>query len=452
MTRTARFLERIEAVRLIDTHEHLLDEHTRLDGRHAWLGCNDWGALFSQYVCDDLQSSGVAPELRRRVIEEEMPAAMKFSLIEPHWRAVRNTGYGQALRHAVRLLYGVADINAASISEIAERYSEMMRPGYYQHILRERCGIDHCHVNSMEHPVFHLSDQPDLLGQDISITHLISPLGNSELASVFEQFGKDGPPRSLDEWLDVITSIFDHYGPHAAAVKTISAYLRRLDFGPVDRRRAEAVFRSNASYQWAPPDEVTDLENFLLRFCLEQARRHNLPVKFHTGHHAGCGTMKMAHVAANAADLAPLVRDFPDVRFVIFHIGYPHEHEFLSLAKHYPNLFIDMCWAWIIDPVASVLFLKRLLVTAPSNKVTLFGGDYLTVEPVIGHLTIARSGIAQALGELVDEGWLAEEEAFDLIGPLMRGNAEALYGAPKPGVEALPSSRPAAALAPTRPR
>jgi hypothetical protein len=42
---------------------------------------------------------------------------------------------------------------------------------------------------------------------------------------------------------------------------------------------------------------------------------------------------------------------------------------------------------------------------------------------VVGHAEIARRGLAQALGELVDEGWLNEQEALDLVEPLMRGNA-----------------------------
>ncbi|MFB3905793.1 MAG: hypothetical protein ACE15E_20280 [Acidobacteriota bacterium] len=34
-------------------------------------------------------------------------------------------------------------------------------------------------------------------------------------------------------------------------------------------------------------------------------------------------------------------------------------------------------------------FLKQYLVTAPANKVLTFGGDYFSVEPVVGHAALA---------------------------------------------------------------
>jgi hypothetical protein len=86
-----------------------------------------------------------------------------------------------------------------------------------------------------------------------------------------------------------------------------------------------------------------------------------------------------------------------------------------------------MCWSWIINPVAAKDFLKKSLVTAPANKILTFGGDYIPVEPVLGHATIARRGIALALSELVEEGWLSLTDAMDLIDPIMHGNARQLF-------------------------
>jgi hypothetical protein len=86
-----------------------------------------------------------------------------------------------------------------------------------------------------------------------------------------------------------------------------------------------------------------------------------------------------------------------------------------------------MCWAWIISPIASVNFLQQYLVTAPSNKVFTFGGDYIPVEPVLGHATLARRGITQTLTSLVDEGWMKLDSALNLVDPIMRGNARQTF-------------------------
>jgi len=109
------------------------------------------------------------------------------------------------------------------------------------------------------------------------------------------------------------------------------------------------------------------------------------------------------------------------------HICYPYYEELISIAKQYTNAHIDMCWAWLINPVASKDFLKKYLVTAPANKVLTFGGDYVPVEPVLGHAAVARRGIALTLSELVEEGWFSLENALKVVDPIMHENARRIF-------------------------
>jgi 23S rRNA maturation-related 3'-5' exoribonuclease YhaM len=99
----------------------------------------------------------------------------------------------------------------------------------------------------------------------------------------------------------------------------------------------------------------------------------------------------------------------------------------LSLAKHFSNAYIDMCWSWSINPLAAKDFLKKFILTAPNNKIFTFGGDDIIVENLIGHAAIARKGITQALSELVSDGWITLNNALDLVDNLMYKNAEKLF-------------------------
>jgi hypothetical protein len=92
---------------------------------------------------------------------------------------------------------------------------------------------------------------------------------------------------------------------------------------------------------------------------------------------------------------------------------------------------IDMCWSWIINPVAAKDYFKKHLVTAHANKLLPFGGDYIPVEPVLGHSIVVRRGIALALGELVDEGWLTLADALDLVNLILHGNARRIFRLPQ---------------------
>ncbi len=86
-----------------------------------------------------------------------------------------------------------------------------------------------------------------------------------------------------------------------------------------------------------------------------------------------------------------------------------------------------MCWSWLINPVAAKDYFKKHIVTAPVNKLLPYGGDYIPVEPVLGHALLARRGIALALTEPVEEDWLTLSDAIGLIDPILHGNARRIF-------------------------
>ncbi|MCS6778068.1 MAG: amidohydrolase family protein [Chloroherpetonaceae bacterium] len=407
----------------IDTHEHLVEESRRVHGvlHPALFPCDDWSLLFYHYTGDDLLSAGMPAEDRKRLFAPDTPSEEKYHLLEPWWQRVRHTGYGQAVRHTLRLLYSEEDLTAASLPRIAEKYRALICPGFYAQVLRQKACVEHCQVNSLER-IFMETEQPDLLRQDLSTVALSSGLDRDE---VERQSGQNAD--TLEGWLQVIDWHFERYGPRAVATKNQSAYNRRLDYTPVARSEAEVLFARLARGEALSPVESKRLQDFLMRYCIQKATEYGLPVKLHTGYYAGIAHMPLERVRQNASDLCPLLRDFPDTRFVLMHIGYPYQDEFIALAKHYPNVTIDLCWAWIINPTACVRFVKEFLTAVPASKLLTFGGDYLTVEPVCGHAEIARMGLTQALTELVEEGWLPREELPGVIELLMRGNARALF-------------------------
>jgi hypothetical protein len=99
------------------------------------------------------------------------------------------------------------------------------------------------------------------------------------------------------------------------------------------------------------------------------------------------------------------------------------EHEFLALAKHYTNATVDLSFAWIASPLATTRFLTDAIVTFPSSKLMIFGGDHRIIELAVGHAHMARRGLGTALSRLVDDGWLAMDEALTMVPQLMHENA-----------------------------
>ena len=129
----------------------------------------------------------------------------------------------------------------------------------------------------------------------------------------------------------------------------------------------------------------------------------------------------------NPADCANMCRQSPDTKFIFFHISYPYYEPMISLAKHYSNAYIDMCWSWTINPIVSIDFLKKYIMTSPINKIMAFGGDDLYIENLIGHAKLARKGISMVLSELIQDKWISEKDAIEIANRIMWKNAENIY-------------------------
>jgi len=413
--------ETVTRTPLVDTHEHLIEEEDRLSGKHDRIKSNDWSFLLSHYLDSDLLSAGMPPDDHKRFFSPEVDPIEKWKILEPYWPAVRNTGYGQAVSIAVRDLYGIQDLSGDTIRQVQEGYQSLIQPGFYRKILLETARLDSCQVNCLSRP-FMESRQPTLLMQDISIVGM-------HIGPDLETFGKPAgiEVRDLPDWHRVIDWWFDRYGDYAVAVKSQAAYRRDINYDDVPADKAEPLFKRILNGESLPPGDRKTVEDHLFWYAVRKATERRLPVKLHTGYYAGQGTMPLGRLIHNPGSATDLCRVSPETLFVFMHICYPYYEELVSVAKHYPNACIDMCWAWIMSPVASVNFLKSYLVTAPANKILTFGGDYIPVEPVVGHASIARAGITRTLGELVDEGWLSGDRASALIEPIMCGNARRIF-------------------------
>ena len=409
--------------RMIDTHEHLVEEAERLHGPSPPLiPCDDWGLLLSHYLNSDLLVSGMPPSDLFKCFSPKVDPVAKWRLLESWWPSVKHTGYGQALQLTVSELYGVEDLSSATIEKVQAGYEKTRRPGFYRRILREAAGIESCQVNRPTEVPFQLSDMPDLLMQDLSILGMIV---GPKIKTYADPAGIE--VKSLSDWQRVVKWWFESYAQFAVAVKTQHTYGRDLDHVRVPAEKAEPVFARVLHKEPVSAEDRKLLEDYLFWLAVDEATAHSLPVKIHTGYYAGQNSMPLARLRHNAGSAAELCRLSPHTKFVFMHICYPYYEEILALTKHWRNAYVDMCWSWILNPLAAKEYFKKHLVTAPCNKLLPFGGDYIPVELVLGHAIIARRGIAQALSELVEEGWLKRSDAIELVEPILNGNARKLF-------------------------
>ena len=410
----AELRHRIDSTPMVDSHEHLQDEHERLNDNKNCI------RLFQHYLGDDFASAGLNRDSVFGTNAEKEDPVVLWRRLEPFWNSVKNTGYGQAARITIRELYGIDNLGEKVIPQLQQAFEKLSVPGFYEKILREQCNLESCQV---DRGPFTETTQPTLLLQDINFMGLQQGSVSGELT---RRVGIS-ELKDLNGYHDFLRRWFQKYAPYATAIKSQIAYNRGLDFEKVPAELAETPFRKRLENTRLNPEEAKLLQDHLFWFCVALADEHHLPVKLHLGYYAGSNRMPVSRVEQNVAQAADLCLHSPQTRFIFMHTAYPYGHELISVAKQFTNACVQTCWAWIIDPIGTKDFLKRYLVSAPSNKIHVFGGDYNVVENVTGHARLARNGIYAALAELVDEGYLERDDALELVEPLLRGNGRNIF-------------------------
>jgi predicted TIM-barrel fold metal-dependent hydrolase len=158
---------------------------------------------------------------------------------------------------------------------------------------------------------------------------------------------------------------------------------------------------------------------------VELAIQHNLPFKIHTGYLAGHSRMPLERL--NPGHLCDLLVKYPSARFVLMHIAYPYNNDLVAIAKHFPGVCVDMCWAWSIDPYTACDFVRRMIHAVPVNKLFAFGGDTRWPNAAVAYATQARQWLTRALQGEIDDGLLDERQAIALATRLMRANQAACF-------------------------
>ncbi len=419
--------ELIDATPWVDTHEHLVEEHHRLlPGGYAFAMATgeraaipaDWSALVVHYAVNDLVCAGLSPAAVDTLHSFERSALEKWDAVESCFEAARRTGYLRAVDLTTERLLGLR-LTRETCEEVDERLRALRVEGYYAHVLRGVANVSRCQVNTLDADPFCETRSPELLEQDLAIAQLAFGRHDAlERASGIEV-------GSLEDYVRVVEWCFERYAAQAVAAKCVWAYQRPLAARPpgaLPRREFKRLRDGEAELA-----EQRRVEDYLLQRCIELATDAGLPVKVHLGYLSGTHNPQFRHVFDHVRDVVDIVQANPRTTFVLMHAAWPQQEQLLAVAKHHPNVVLDLCWAWILAPLATRDFLERALTTLPATRLLCFGGDYVTVESVVGHAELARRGLQSALERLVADGWLTRTDAIALVPLLMHENADRVF-------------------------
>jgi predicted TIM-barrel fold metal-dependent hydrolase len=410
LTPLARSLyEEICTLPVVDAHEHLPAEADYLAKQYSGLNMFAGG-----YIWHDLESAGLPPAFKATMRDGGYrPVEGWWPVIRPYWEQVKYGSYARALRTTVRDLWGLEDVNDATIGEIAGRVQADNAPGLYRRVLQERCGI-RTSITNVDQAGF--PNDPGLRGI-VWLLRLqnLPDSGGGEIIAALER--RAGHALAT---LNELTETAQAWLRAELAEGAIGFKMFVAEYGPPDAVAAERAFR-DVRRGTEPTAPAPALRDYLFDKCLDVAAESGVPVAVHAGYWGDFRKLDPGCIFSYALRRR-------DVRFDLYHLGMPMVHVASFIGKVLPNVSLNLTWCPVISQTLTARTLSEVLDLVPLNKVSAFGGDYrVAVHKVYGHLTMAREVVAAVLAERVQAGDFDRAEALRIAKLWMHDNPARVY-------------------------
>lgn len=413
----SRIKASLDAVRAIDTHDHL-QAFDRIPGR----------VMTTQGRGMTLYSLWSHSYLTRTTRISPWPADKSFdtwwSAAHDDFDDVRATSFYRYLLPAFRDLYDVDfdHITAVQARQLNDRiYANYRTDDWLRNVIVERANIELMFIDPFWNRL-QFAREYQFAVPVLNVTTIMRGSHPDRYASASDSpFAyaqrKEMSTTTFDDFLAVIDALFeDAVAADAVCLKSTQAYERTLQYNRVSKDQASAVYGRS-------PDNVTaaeqkQFEDFMFWRICQLSTKYELPFQVHTGDARIQGSNPMLLVDVIAAN--------PETKFILFHGGYPWVGETGAIAMKHRNVWIDSCWLPTLSYTMARRAYQEWLDAVPSDRI-MWGADTVDAEGIYAATEFTRQCLAEALTEKVGRGELREEHAHQIGRQIMRENALTLF-------------------------
>jgi hypothetical protein len=348
---------------------------------------------------------------------EEAGVPLTEALLEQLQRGKRDTIYFRSMIHRLADYFGVApDVEAV----VAARSAAIARDTYPAYVERTfRAGGISTVIMDFGYPLPQVPVEQMRADAGIEVV----PLFRIEVlikALLESDAGWSEFRRLYDERIaDALTT------GGCRGLKSIIAYRTGLDISPLSRTPDQGLQALDAIRRGTGGGAMKKLRDYCLCRALELCIEHDVPMQIHTG----MGDWQVQLTACRPALLMDLLR-FPvyrACRVLLVHTGYPYHAEAGYMANVLPNIWCDISEGLPFAGRAARRIIAEVLEMAPVSRVCYGSDAYGSVEPFYTSALLGRQAVAQAMGDLIDDGMLSTAEAQQVAAMILSANARALY-------------------------
>ncbi len=390
----ARIYNYINNLPVVSTHEHHLKDDDQ-------IGLDLKGIFEHSYVAWQMIPVGNSYEEHRRFLE-----------------SARYNSYFVWLEKSLSIIYGFNErITADNWDEISDliktKHSDINE---HIRILKEECRYIKGITDIYWSPGSYLGHE-DIFSPVIRIDAFLlhfHPSQRFEDVVVPWDFIPGLKGLKFDEYIEAVLSFLrKKVESGAVGFKLAAAYDRPIKFNDVSFDKAAKIFMRDPSS--VSEDEWLSYGDYIIGRVCELAEELNVPIQVHTG------LAKLP--GSNPMNFENTIERFPNVRFILFHGGYPWIHEVAALAHNFKNVYVDVVWLPIISTTAAVEALGEYIEVVPSIEKIMWGSDSWTSEEAFGALLAYQHVLAKVLADKIDSGYINFEDAKYIAERLMYKNA-----------------------------
>lgn len=406
-----RLLSELGEIKTVDCHSH-----THLRRSYYETGGFDLFSLTSYFERDIASTTGDAIYQGAKTDEE------RWLRLKAVLQKSRNVSYWRHNLVVYQKLFGLKDVeltdgNWKLVNESIRQKSQ--DPSWYDYVTKDLCKLE---TQIRNIPWF--EDWEEEYFTAILRMENALALHDAKTREELEQYldVSIGSLKVAKQALQKLVQCYFEQG--AVGIKLAHAYERTLYSVPVDEESAARIFDRALRGDNLAAQDIKKLQDHIIFYLAEISQEMKLVFQIHTGVQTNWGNVP----ESDPLLLIPLLKTFPDVRFDLFHAGYPYSRMLGMLGKHYPNVWLNMAWMYVISIAASRQVLSEWIDLVPGYRILGFGSDVHFPEMIYGHLEMARSCVADVLAAKVQRDFLSEEEALSLSRKMFRDNGVELYG------------------------
>ena len=426
----------------------LFGAHSHIQPVEEWAQTNAHFASISGYADADLETAAGPLGIDETDFRSSKGKEFTKRYFEL-WRRSRFTGYCKATEIACRDLLGLdyVEKNAAAIgAAIGDLIGKKPRDSYTK-LIRDRANIRWLVKDSINEPectadALYPSQFIRLNYRDDYLLAILSRAAVTEREKRWK--------RSIHSVTDLVTGLNQSISD-CLKTKKITAfkiglpYLRSLEFTEPTLHQAEVAFSRMMNITTGTTNDVAvdsripaqsrvsseemrPLQDYLVHQYVRRAEAEGLGIQVHTGYLAG---IKQVLNNIRAMDMIPIFIRYPRARFDLFHAGWPYTEEHAVIGKQFPNVWLNLCWAWTMNPATMERTLDSWLASVPHNKIFAYGGDCDSPICEYGYAQQARIGIARVLQKWIDRRDMTLADAKEVATDIMLNNGLRFHNLPE---------------------